>query len=98
MKLNVLFATTCLAAWPALVQAADQPNILLIIADDMGLDASTCYDVGNQQAKMPNIQAMCDSGMVFENAYSAPGLHAHARNNHDRTIQFPHWHGGGDPA
>ena len=56
----------------ALAQAADAPNILLIIADDMGLDASRCYSVGNQQAKMPNIEAMCDTGLVFENAYSSP--------------------------
>lgn len=42
------------------------------MADDMGLDASTCNAVGNQQAKMLSIQAMCDSGLVFDNAYSAP--------------------------
>lgn len=51
---------------------AAQPNILLLIADDMGLDASTCYDVGTQQAPMPNIEALCANGMVFENTYAAP--------------------------
>ncbi len=71
MTLRKTLLTTCFATLPMLAQA-DQPNILLIIADDMGLDASTCYAVGNQQAKMPNIQAMCDSGLVFDNAYSAP--------------------------
>ncbi len=49
-----------------------QPNVLLIIADDMGLDASFCYELGDQQAPMPNIEAMCESGIVFENAYAAP--------------------------
>lgn len=71
MKFRTFLATTCIAAMPALAQAADDPNILLIIADDMGLDASRCYSVGDQQAKMPNIEAMCDTGLVFENAYSA---------------------------
>ncbi|WP_299938388.1 sulfatase-like hydrolase/transferase [uncultured Pelagimonas sp.] len=71
MTLRKILLTTCLATLPMLAQA-DQPNILLIIADDMGLDASACYAVGNQQAKMPNIQAMCDGGLVFDNAYSAP--------------------------
>ena len=47
-------------------------NVLLIIADDMGIDASRCYSLGDQQAPMPNIEAMCASGMVFDNAYAAP--------------------------
>lgn len=49
-----------------------QQNVLLIIADDMGLDASACYEVGNQQAPMPFLEAMCADGLVFDNAYSAP--------------------------
>ena len=49
MEFRTLLATTCLAALPALAQAADEPNILLIITDDMGLDASRCYSVGDQQ-------------------------------------------------
>lgn len=72
MKLPSLFATSCLSVLPALALAADQPNILLIIADDMGLDASNCYALGDQQAPMPNVEAMCDEGLVFMNAYSAP--------------------------
>ena len=54
------------------IAAHADPNILLIIADDMGIDASRCYSLGNQQAPMPNIEAMCARGMVFENAYAAP--------------------------
>lgn len=52
--------------------ALAEPNALSIIADDMGLDASRCDDVGNQQAPMPNLEAMCASGLVFENAYAQP--------------------------
>ncbi len=54
------------------VSASAKPNILLVIADDMGLDASNCYAVGNQQAPMPNLEKMCAEGIVFENAYAAP--------------------------
>ena len=54
------------------IAAHANPNILLIIADDMGIDASRCYSLGDQQAPMPNVEAMCASGMVFDNAYSAP--------------------------
>lgn len=49
-----------------------KPNILLIIADDMGLDASRCYAVGDDQASMPVLEALCGQGMVFDNAYAAP--------------------------
>ncbi len=32
------------------------PNILLIIADDMGFDASPCYDIGAKKPSMPNLE------------------------------------------
>lgn len=49
------------------------PNVLLIIADDMGLDASPCHDVGAPiRATMPTLEALCEDGLVFENAYAAP--------------------------
>ncbi len=67
---NLLPAATLAAL--ADTTALAQPNVLLIIADDMGLDASACYQVKNQQAPMPNIEAMCETGVVFENAHSAP--------------------------
>ena len=37
-----------------------QPNILLIIADDMGLDATPRYDVGTIKPEMPNLEKMMD--------------------------------------
>ncbi len=67
-----------LAVWMAGVvfagtaMAQERPNILLIIADDMGLDATPCYSVGNNAAPMPNLEKLCAEGMVFENAYAAP--------------------------
>lgn len=70
---NYLYAIALTSAvtWlPA--QASENPNVLLLIADDMGLDASKCYEIGNQQAPMPNLEKMCEMGMVFENAYAAP--------------------------
>ncbi|WP_158966604.1 sulfatase-like hydrolase/transferase [Paraglaciecola sp. L3A3] len=49
-----------------------KPNVLLVIADDMGLDASACYQVGTQQASMPNLEQLCAIGMTFNHAYAAP--------------------------
>lgn len=67
--IKALALATCLCT-PTIAIA--QPNVLLIIADDMGLDASKCYNVANQQASMPNLEKMCEEGMVFENFYAAP--------------------------
>ena len=73
MRLKHLMALSVLTAFTSVAHAATtKPNILLIIADDMGLDASHCYNVGKNQAKMPNIEKMCAEGMVFEKTYSAP--------------------------
>jgi len=52
--------------------AVAQKNILLIIADDMGHDASNCYSLGNQQAPMPTLENLCKQGLVFDNVYAAP--------------------------
>lgn len=72
MKLASAISIACLSALPSITLANESPNVLLIIADDMGIEASNCYSLGNQQAHMPNIEAMCKQGMVFENSYSAP--------------------------
>lgn len=49
-----------------------KPNILLIIADDMGLDASPGYNLGNMKPNMPNLQNMINSGIRFNNVWSNP--------------------------
>jgi arylsulfatase A-like enzyme len=48
------------------------PNILLVIADDFGVDASPCYPVGQEKPKMPTLESLCKSGIVFENAWVNP--------------------------
>lgn len=53
--------------------AADgPPNILLIIADDMGLDASPCYREGTEKPVMPTLEQLCRDGVVFDNFYATP--------------------------
>ncbi|GLQ34607.1 N-acetylgalactosamine-6-sulfatase [Amylibacter marinus] len=48
------------------------PNILLVIADDMGREVSPCYDLGSDKPAMPTLEHLCATGMVLENAYVAP--------------------------
>jgi arylsulfatase B len=54
--------------------AAAHPNILLVIADDYGIDNSSLYNT-NARASLPptpNINSLYDSGILFRNAYSYP--------------------------
>ncbi len=50
----------------------NSPNILLIIADDMGLDATPGFNVGTVKPNMPNLQNMINSGVRFTNLWSYP--------------------------
>ena len=49
-----------------------EPNILLIIADDMGIDAAPGYAEGNVKPNMPNYTSLMNSGLKFNNVWSAP--------------------------
>lgn len=49
-----------------------QPNILLIIADDIGLDACPGYTIGSVKPNMPNLQSLINSGVKFNNLWSNP--------------------------
>lgn len=48
------------------------PNILLIIADDMGLDATPGYNIGTEKPNMPNLQNLINTGIRFNNVWSNP--------------------------
>ena len=54
------------------LQAAenDQPNILFIMVDDLGKEWLSCY--GAEDIETPNIDALAEGGMKFNNAYSMP--------------------------
>lgn len=51
----------------------EQPNILLIMADDVGTDAIGCY--GGQSYPTPHIDALATGGMKFDHAYAMPVCH-----------------------
>jgi len=51
------------------VKAQKKPNVILILADDMGWTDLSCY--GSKFYESPNIDKLASSGMKFTNAYSA---------------------------
>lgn len=77
-KPRILSAVAMVAAVSGLLaitghlQAAEssRPNIVFILADDYGLDGVGCY--GSDTFKTPNIDALAQSGLRFENAYCTP--------------------------
>jgi arylsulfatase A len=62
-----------LAIAPSSARAADKPNILLILADDVGREVLGCY--GGTSYKTPNIDRLASGGVRFEHAYAMPVCH-----------------------
>lgn len=52
--------------------SSETPNILLIIADDLGLDATPGYDIGQVKPTMPTLESLINSGIRFNNVWSNP--------------------------
>ncbi len=49
-----------------------QPNILFVIADDMGKDATPNYSEGQQKPLMPTLEKLASNGMTFDNVWTYP--------------------------
>lgn len=74
MKLNSLLTLTCcfFLAMATVGHADEQrpPNVILIMADDLGIEGVGCY--GGLSYATPNIDALAASGMRLENAHAQP--------------------------
>ena len=55
--------------WNGVLSAADRPNILFILVDDMGWRDLACY--GNPIHETPHIDKLASQGMRFTNGYAA---------------------------
>lgn len=55
----------------------DKPNILIILADDMGWIDAGCY--GNADVKTPNIDRLATEGLLFNQAFTATAMCAPTR-------------------
>jgi arylsulfatase A-like enzyme len=64
LLLAVLFANT------ALLAQTKKPNIIYILADDLGIDGLSCY--GADLYKTPVIDKLAKEGIRYSNAYTAP--------------------------
>lgn len=67
---NLMKLISVLFALVLPLHAADKPNIVLIMADDLGMECLSAY--GSKSHEMPNIDALAASGLRFQNAHSQP--------------------------
>ncbi|NEW81290.1 MAG: sulfatase [Mariniphaga sp.] len=94
---NILLTTTCLATLAACSTAKNQsqelikkPNILFILADDLGYTDLSC--MGSKYYETPNIDQIAQRGMVFTNGYAACQVSSPSRAS-ILTGKFPARHG-----
>jgi arylsulfatase A len=68
-----VIAILALACAAASIQGAEQPNILLILADDVGREVLGCY--GGTSYATPNIDRLASGGVRFDHFYVMPVCH-----------------------
>jgi N-sulfoglucosamine sulfohydrolase len=83
----VLTFSLCEVVHPSSLTAADRPNIVLIIADDMGWE--DCRPYGNKQIKTPQLERLAREGMRFENMILTCSSCSPSRSSLI-TSRFPH--------
>ncbi len=68
MQHKTIFCWVLLASFSAIATAADRPNIIYIMCDDLGYGDLGCY--GQEVIKTPNIDRMAAEGLRFTDHYS----------------------------
>lgn len=81
-------------------QESQPPNIVFILADDLGWTDLGCY--GSTFHETINIDRMAENGMVFSNAYSASPVSSPTRasimtGKHPSRVKITDWIPGSDP-
>ncbi len=76
MKVFVVLIVTCLSFLSCnnikQPEAVDLPNIILILADDLGYGDLGCY--GSILNNTPNLNKMAEDGMLFTSFYSTSAM------------------------
>lgn len=71
--MRATFALFALIAFATSLHAAERPNILLILADDVGCDVLRSY--GGTSYRTPHLDKLAKEGMRFNHCYSMPVCH-----------------------
>lgn len=109
MRLPGLVAASLTAAFVAAADPPPRPNVIIILADDLGYGDLGCY--GHPTIRTPNLDRMAAEGLRFTQFYSAAEVCTPSRAalltgrlpvrsgmcSHTRRVLFPE-SGGGLPA
>ena len=71
--LRPTFIALLLSVSCAATNAADGPNFVFILADDVGQECLGCY--GGESYKTPNLDHLAETGIRFQQCYSMPVCH-----------------------
>lgn len=104
---QIVAAIVLLSSLQAMGTAADRPNVLFVLCDDLRPDALGCY--GSKHVTTPHIDALAARGVRFQNAFCTTslcspsrasiltGLYAHRHGVRDNFTELPehlpHWPG-----
>src|SRR5262245_22574194 len=75
MRLSVACFVALAGAVQVPAPGSRQPNILLIVADDIGAEASSIYPTlagKGGQAASPTLERLAQAGIVFDRAWANP--------------------------
>ena len=91
MRLTLSLLATLLALLPGSpAAAADRPNVLFILCDDLRPYALGCY--GSPHVRTPNIDRLASEGVRFANAFCTTSLCSPSRASILNGL-YPHHHG-----
>lgn len=69
-----LLIATCVVALPFSLFADDRPNIVVMLADDMGFGELACLNPTRGKIPTPQLDAIAESGMVFTDGHSGSSV------------------------
>lgn len=78
MKTFLSFSLLALGLLPAAASEANRPNIVVVLADDMGWGDSGTY--GHKRIQTPNMDKLAAAGVKFTQGYSASGVCSPSRS------------------
>ncbi len=94
-----VLVTMAMASWFAAAGQAKQPNVVMILCDDLRWNALGC--TGHPHIKTPNLDRLASEGVLFQNTFCTTslcspsrasilsGLYAHAHGVTNNFTEFP---------
>lgn len=72
MRALVALIALCCTASAAAAPGGRPQNLLVLLADDLGVDSVACYAEGSDLPSTPTIDALAAQGVMFRNAWGSP--------------------------